>query len=376
MSSRSSPVSSANGGFSAATRADRAHLGHAPGVAHANAHVDERLDHRARHRRAAADHHLEVRQLQIAGGHVVEQHQPHRRHAGGVRDLLGVEQFVDRGAVELGARHHQLGAHRGRGERDAPAIGMEQRHHRQHCLGGAGAERVDIVGHQRVQHVGAMRIQHAFRIARGARGVAHRGRGIFVKVLPLELAVGFRDPVLIGDRVLQRGLRHVRLVGEHDVAFDARQLVGDLFQDRHEGDVGHHHAILRMVDDPGDLVGEQPRIDGMADRADPHDAVPGFEMAPGVPGDGGDAVAELDAVAIEPLRDFQRACMNFGVIGAMNGTFDRPRDDLLRAVILRRVFDNPVAKQRPVLHQSEHTHFPPMVCSLPHDPPNLRADRG
>jgi hypothetical protein len=53
--------------------------------------------------------------------------------------------------------------------------------------------------------------------------------------------------------------------------------------------------------------------------------------------------------------------MNFGVIGAMNRTFDRPRDDLLRAVILRRVFDNPMAKQRPVLHQSEHTHFPPMV---------------
>jgi len=36
-------------------------------------------------------------------------------------------------------------------------------------------------------------------------------------------------------------------------------------------------------------------------------------MAPGVPGDGGDAVTELDAVAIQPLRDFQRAGVNFGV---------------------------------------------------------------
>jgi hypothetical protein len=60
--------------------------------------------------------------------------------------------------------------------------------------------------------------------------------------------------------------------------------------------------------------------------------------------------------------------MNFGVIGAMNGTFDRPGHDFLRAVVLRRVFDNPVAKQRPVLHQSEHTHVPPEVYSLPHDP--------
>jgi hypothetical protein len=42
-------------------------------------------------------------------------------------------------------------------------------------------------------------------------------------------------------------------------------------------------------------------------------------------------------------------------------------------VILRRVFDNPVAKQRPVLHQSEHTHVPPEVYSLPHDPAEMRA---
>ena len=300
-----------------------------------------------------------MRQLQIVGGHVVEQHQPHRRHAGGMRHLLGVEQFVDRGAVELGAGHHQLGAHRGRGEGDAPAVGVEQRHHRQHGVGGIGAERIAGVGHQRMQHVGAVRIQHALGIAGGAGGVAHRGRGILVKGLPLELAVGFRDPVLVGDRVLQRGLRHVRLVGEHDVALDARQLVGDLFQDRHEGDVGHHHAVLRMIDDPGDLVREQARIDGMADRADPHDAVPGFQMAPGVPGDGGDAVAELDAVAVQPLRDFQRAIVNFGVIGAMNRAFDRPRDDLLRSMISRRVFDNPVAQQRPILHQAKHTHVPP-----------------
>ena len=193
----------------------------------------------------------------------------------------------------------------GRRERDAPAIGMEQRNHRQHRIAGIGAERIAGIGHQRVQHVGAMRIQHALGIARGARCVAHRGRGIFVEGLPLEIAVGLRDPVFIGDRVLQRGLWHMRLVGEHDVAFDAWQLVGDFFQHRHKGDIGHHHTVLRMVDDPGDLIGEQSRIDGMADRTDAHDAVPGFEMAPRVPRDGGDAVAELDAVTIEALRDLQ-----------------------------------------------------------------------
>jgi hypothetical protein len=96
----------------------------------------------------------------------------------------------------------------------------------------------------------------------------------------------------------------VRLVGQHHIALDARHVVGDLLQDRDEGDVGHHDAVLRMVDDPGDLLGEQPRVDGMADGADAHDAVPALQMPPGVPGDGGDAVAELDAVALQHLRDF------------------------------------------------------------------------
>src|SRR3984885_9081244 len=211
--------------------------------------------------------------------------------------------------------------------------------------------------------VGAVRIQHALWIAGGAGGVAHRRRGIFVEGFPFEIAVDFGDPVLIGDRVLQRCLRHMRLVGKHDIALDARELVGDLFQDRHEGDVGHHHAILGVVDDPGDLLGKQPRVDGMADRADPHDAVPCLEMAPGVPGNRGHAVAELDAVAFQPLRDLQRALVDFGIIGAMDGTFDRPCNDFLRTVDGRRVFENSMTQQRPVLHQSQHGDIPP-ECSI------------
>jgi len=170
--------------------------------------------------------------------------------------LFGLQQLEHRRTVEFRAGQHQLGAHRGRREGDAPAVGMEQRNHRQHCITGVRTQRIAGIGHQSVQDVGAMRIQHALGIARGSRRVAHRGRGIFVEGLPLEIAVGLRDPVLIGDRVLQRGLRHMRLVGEHDVAFDAWKLVGDLFQDRHKGDIGHYHAVFGMVDDPGDLIGK------------------------------------------------------------------------------------------------------------------------
>src|SRR5262249_45454148 len=152
------------------------------------------------------------------------------------------------------------------------------------------------------------------------------------------------------------------LVGEDDVALHARQLVGELLQDRYEGDVGHHDAVLRMVDDPGDLLGEKPGIDGMADGADAHDAVPHLEVTPGVPGDGCDAVAELDAVAVQHLRDPERAGVDLGVGGTMDRSLDRPRDDLLLAVDLGSVFDDPMAEQGPILHQAEHSVVPPSMC--------------
>ena len=63
----------------------------------------------------------------------------------------------------------------------------------------------------------------------GAGGVAHAGGGVFVKLHPGEIAVGLADPVFVGDGVLQRRLRHVRGISQHDVTLDGRQLVGDLF---------------------------------------------------------------------------------------------------------------------------------------------------
>jgi hypothetical protein len=109
-----------------------------------------------------------------------------------------------------------------------------------------------------------------------------------------------------------------------------------------------------MIDNPDDLVREQARVDGMANGADAHDAVPGFQMTPRVPRDGGDAIAELDSFLIELLTDFQRARSNFGVIGPMYGTFDGSGDDFLIAMYRCRMVDNPMTQQGPVLHQSEH----------------------
>ena len=87
----------------------------------------------------------------------------------------------------------------------------------------------------------------------------------------------------------------------------ARELVLQLLQQGHEGEVEEEQAVFGVVDDVDDLVGEQPRIDGVIDRADPGDAVPGFQMPPGVPGERRHAVAEPDALALQALRHLQGA---------------------------------------------------------------------
>ena len=102
-----------------------------------------------------------------------------------------------------------------------------------------------------------MRIEHALGIAGRARGVAEAGGGAFVELLPAEIAVDLGDPVLVGDGVLELRRRHVRGVGQDDVALDGRQLVGDRLEQRHEGEVGQHDPIFGVIDDPGDLLGNR-----------------------------------------------------------------------------------------------------------------------
>ena len=132
---------------------------------------------------------------------------------------------------------------------------------------------------------------------------------------------------------------------------------GALFQDRHEGQIDEHHAVFGMIDDPADLFGEQPRIDGVVDRADAEDAVPAFQVPGGVPGERGHAVAELDAVLLQALGHLERAGADLRVIGLDDRPLDRPGDDLALAVIGGRVVDDPVQQQRPILHQAEHGVF-------------------
>ena len=210
-----------------------------------------------------------------------------------------------------------------------------------------------------------MRIEDALGVPRRARRVAKPGRGALVEFGPAEVAVGLGEPCFIGDRVAQPGCGHMRGIGQHDVAFDRRQLVGERLEQRHEGQVGEYDAILGVIDDPGDLFREKPGIDRVVDRAEADDRIPGLQMPVAIPGERGDAVAEADAVAREALRACERAIAQLLVVAAMHRPFDGPRDDLASWMLDRREIDHLVQQQRPILHQPEHRLPPPFRSSAP-----------
>ena len=152
-----------------------------------------------------------------------------------------------------------------------------------------------------------MGINHTLRIARGARCVTKPGSGFFIEARPGEIAIGLSQPILISHGIAQPCFGQMRAIGQDDEAFDVFKLRRQLLDQGDEGQVQHQHARSGMVQDPGDLIREQPRIDRVVNGANAGDAIPGFHMAPGIPGECGNPIPQLDAIALQALGNTQRA---------------------------------------------------------------------
>ena len=233
---------------------------------------------------------------------------------------------------------------------------MEHRHDDEEALAHRYPDRIRETGLHRVQDVRAVRIEHALREARRPRRVTKPGRRALVQRVPREIVVGLGDPVLVGDCIGQGGLWHVRRIGQDNIGLDRRQSLGERLEQRHEGEVDHHHAIFRMIDDPGDLIGEQARVDRMTYRPDASDPVPGLDVAPGVPGQCRDPVAGADTGGGQAFGHPQGAGTEGCIIGAVDRTLDGASDHLARAMLGGGVVDDPMQQQRPILHQTQHVN--------------------
>ncbi len=267
--------------------------------------VLERLDQRLRDSGAADIHRADRREVELAGVRVeVLQHaHPDRRHAAGQRDALGVEQIDQARGIEVRPRHHQLGADHHRRERHPPGVGVEHRHHRQDDVVLADAHAVIEREAEGVQHERAVRVEDALRVAGRAGRVAHRGGGALVGVGEILRRLGPGDQRL----VFERSRRPPAWSRRRRSSTGTLTRRAHLFPQRQQALVDEDGAVLRVVDDVGELVGVEAQVERVQHAAHQRDAEVGLEVRTVVPAERGDAVAGLDAEIEQRAGEAARA---------------------------------------------------------------------
>ncbi len=94
-------------------------------------------------------------------------------------------------------------------------------------------------------------------------------------------------------------------IGQDNVLAYCAETILQCLDNGHEREVDEHDVVLGVIDDVIQLFRKQARIQGMADGAVTHDAEPGFHMAFGIPGHGGNAVAQFHAFQLKGFGNFQ-----------------------------------------------------------------------
>ncbi len=201
-----------------------------------------------------------------------------------------------------------------------------------------------------------MRIQRALGIAGGAGGVAQAGSRVLVELRPRVVAVLRVDQVLVAQ---QRNLgvdRHVRAVAHHHPALHARAMRRHAFHQRQEGGIEEHVLVFGVVDDVGDLLGEQARVDGMAYRSRARYAVVDLQVTIAIPGQRADTVARLHAQRGDGLGQLARAQLAVAVGITVQIAFGPSRDDFRAAIVACGVLDDGGNEQGFAHHLTHQCH--------------------
>ena len=132
----------------------------------------------------------------------------------------------------------------------------------------------------------------------------------------------------------------------------------DLLDQRQEGYVEEQNLVAGVVDDVGDLLGEEPRIDRVDDRAAARDGVIKLVVAVGVPGERAHAVLMADAKPDQRVGEPARPGRGLRIGVAPNPAFGQPADDLVLAVYGLRMPQDRGDDQGHVHHFSLHLGLP------------------
>ena len=84
-------------------------------------------------------------------------------------------------------------------------------------------------------------------------------------------------------------------VADHYVVGHCLEAGRDRFEHRHQRSVDQHHPVLCVIDDVGQLIGEQAQVHGVQDRAHRRRGQVRLEMLLAVPAKRRDPVPRLNA---------------------------------------------------------------------------------
>ncbi|CAI8398518.1 MAG: Uncharacterised protein [Halieaceae bacterium] len=101
-----------------------------------------------------------------------------------------------------------------------------------------------------------MAVEHAFRVARGARGVAERAGRLLVEFGPFKISSLRRHDFFVAKHIRAIGVRHVLAGGHDDPALNTCALAGDPLDQGPEVGVKEDVAIFSVIDDVDDLLWE------------------------------------------------------------------------------------------------------------------------
>jgi hypothetical protein len=128
----------------------------------------------------------------------------------------------------------------------------------------------------------------------------------------------------------------------------------DGLDDGQKAHVKAQHRIFGVIDDPGDLLRMQARIERVQNPARTADAEIQLKVAVAIPGQGGHAVAEAQLQRIQRVGDLARATSNVLVGVAVQIALDAAGNHLALAVVAFGKLDERRNEQRMVLHQTQH----------------------
>ncbi len=257
------PRQSLQGGRQDRLGRHRVGLGHTPTLHDPDAAVlPVPVDHRPRHRRAAAQERADRGHVRFRMPFEVMLHtQPDGGNARRERDPLPLHQRNDGLRAQIRSGISDPGALGGSHERVSPGSGVEHRHHRHDIVGG-GDRQIGEVG-DGVQVGRPLGVGDPLGVAGGPRCVAVHHRRTFVHQLPTRHRIDPVDELLVGDRPVQPG----GVGPHHDHRLEVGQRRKDRFDHAHQVRVDEQHPILGVVDDVADLVGEEPDVDGVTHEA-------------------------------------------------------------------------------------------------------------